>query len=195
MTARDATWRGTLLRLANWQILPALVFLALSYSTPSPNAYVRFIGLAATFIGAVAWIVELGKRLSGEGSAVIPVTWLRMVPPLFIAISLLVAADVPLRARWAISEASFEDAARTARRAGACKGTLQAYDFDRVGWYRAACVRVVGESVLFSTGMDGLGGQAGFAYVPRELDPELVGCRSFDHLGGHWYTWSAPLSC
>ncbi len=103
----------------------------------------------------------------------------------------LVAANVPLDARWSLSRSAFRDVAEDALQDDDYLST----DDRRIGLYTVDDVYSQGEVVIFSIRAGGFIGPAGFAYLPKGPLPGVGDARlnqpRFTHIGGPWYTFTA----
>lgn len=103
------------------------------------------------------------------------------VAPLAGALCLgVLAADLPLRARWAYAQGEFD---RYVRQLPPRGEALEAP--GRLGGYAVHDVHRIRHGVIFTTTADSFF-RAGFAWFPEGPSrPER-----YDHLSGPWYTWS-----
>ncbi|MCC5947333.1 MAG: hypothetical protein JJT89_02665 [Nitriliruptoraceae bacterium] len=134
-----------------------------------------------------ATVPSLRLRWGGDGAGR---RWFLLAPVGGVLVTAVLASGLAFDARWAASEDSFEVAAQAAAD-GASGGTST---IARVGLYRVFIPPIViGDAVVFHH-PDGGGvfDDAGFAYLPEGLTPEIAG--SFESLrvmpiDGDWYRW------
>jgi hypothetical protein len=116
-----------------------------------------------------------------------------LAPAIGILIVALLAADVPLQVRWALSRGSF---ARTVSSLSSGPGADSYVDAPtRIGTYRITSVESVPGGFLFYEANGLLFDDAGFAYLPNGPSADLENTNfespNFTHLGGPWYSWTA----
>jgi hypothetical protein len=166
--------------------LVALGMLAAA-SSPAPDLFWGVPLLALLFL---VWLGRLLAHLCVRGRRR---RWFLVAPAGFAVLVTLLAYQVPLHARFALSESAFAAAADRAEQGVPnwyATGRLGLYDVERIG-------RLPGRGVVFTTGQYcGLFGTAGLARLP-DGEPgaglhEYPGM-TFEHLRGPWYTWCAEV--
>lgn len=181
--------------------LAATVMLLASTSVPGSMFDLAIASSALLSCTSLVWagrtvlygIARIRGRASGRAASllVVPLVWL-------VAAGLIVA-DVPLRARWALSRGAFEDAVADigpADRDGAVSGDWHAVDVPgRIGLYDITAAYTVDEGVIFYEPNGAFIDDAGFAYLPGGPSDALENGRfempTYRHLGGDWYAWTA----
>ncbi|MFG1755781.1 hypothetical protein [Streptosporangium sandarakinum] len=126
---------------------------------------------------AIAWSWMVGRGPGRRGWA----PWMFVPLTLVLGTVLLVKTDVPLHARFALSEPSLERYARSVR---------SDYAGDRWwGLYRVDEVeKIPGGARFMVTELTMDWKSYGFAYIPdRAPDPEEG---RYEHFTGPWYIWS-----
>jgi hypothetical protein len=173
-------------------VLPALGLLW-SHSVPGFAFFLWFGSVGLLFVGAVVWGVRLlmyalaKRRRHAEGRA----RWFLLAPAAGVVALALIVADVPLKARWALSRSDFAAVVDEAFE----EGDFASTEDQRIGLYNVTHLYRQGEAIIFyeRTGM--FSDDAGFAYLPNGPFPELENGGferpEFRHLGGPWYAWTA----
>lgn len=164
-----------------------------SWSVPGTHFMVLMASSFALLVGAVLWGIHLVAfvvvRRRGRPASGAP---LFLLAPVVGTVALaLVAAGVPLDARWSLSRSAFEDVVGDALEDDDYRST----DERRIGLYTVNDVDRHGEVVVFHVPAGGFIDPAGFAYLPEGPLPEIgeVGLNQprFRHIGGPWYTFAA----
>lgn len=184
---------------AKFHLVVGLAGLLLLISVSVPGV-AFFSGLAAAYvlgIGAVVWVVRgllfvLARR---DGRAHGAARWFLVAPLGGLLVVALVLADVPLRARFSLSEAAFDRALELAPAETSLDEQEHFEVPDRIGSYRITDAYRQGDAVIFYERTGSLVDDAGFAYLPSGSFPELENGGferpSFRHLQGDWYAWTA----
>jgi len=183
LTPRAPWWALHIVTLA------AAACLLWAFSVPGFSFFLVFgavpvLGLAG--LAWVVWVVMFGvhrRRWS----------WSFLPAPMIVALVLaLLAAGVPLQARWAMSRGAFEQAVATLP-AGEDWYLVPAP--STIGSYRIIAAYHVPGGVVFQEANGNLFDDAGFAYLPEGPTPALENgsfeSPVFQHLGGAWYRWTA----
>ena len=125
-----------------------------------------------------------------RGSAVGDARWFLVAPILGAVAVVAVSLDLPLKARWAASEASFERVAEDVLSDGVPRWD----ESHRVGLYRVHRIYIVDGSVFFQDPEGAFLTVGGFAFLPdgpsESLNP-VGGPIEFRHLRGDWFIWEA----
>jgi hypothetical protein len=186
-------WRRPPGRTFHLAMAVAGAVLLVSVSVPGVVKQWLLRALIVLGFGAVVWCIRsaayLVARLQqrSQGSAV----WLVAAPLGLLMVATLWGTDLPLQARWTLSQGAFDDVVEN--RDGLDSGQ------DRViGLYRITNVQEIGDAVVFSEANRQLAGSgAGFAYLPDGPRPDIVQALTlssalpqFEHLGGPWYSWT-----
>jgi len=161
-------------------------------STPATEPLVWLIGLAGALLLGLVWLCLLVGWLwehRGTSKAEAQVRWF-LVAPAMVAVALgLVLGPAPLKARWALSRGSFQDAAEQAlERPPAGLGT----DQQRIGAYWVDAVQVSDGMVFFVIG-HGWWAENGFVYVADDASDsqQALAAHGLDEpLGDGWFTYS-----
>jgi hypothetical protein len=140
--------------------------------------------------GAAVWALKLTVHLvrRRRGDAPTAGRWFLLAPVGGLVVVLLLASGAAFQLRWSVSRPSFERvvAAQTEpTTAGARK---------QVGLYRVlGAPWVIGDAVVFHHPLGGgLFDDAGFAYLPEGVTPELDGqfeSLRVERIEGPWYRW------
>lgn len=174
-----------------WRFHILLVTAALpvlwAFSVPGLAFHWLLVGLELFAVAGLVWLIRLVSRLASRRGW----SWWFVVAPLtVIALFELVAASVPLKARWAFSNASFEAAV-------AALPPVQGYISPpaRVGSYAITSVERLSKGAIFTEANGDVFNSAGFAYLPDGPTADLEN-GSFEDpqwtpLGGPWYSWTA----
>lgn len=185
-------WRGP----GGWfHLLVGVAVLAWlwSWSVPGTHFLVLMASSLALLVGAVLWGIHLVAfvvvRRRGRPTSGAPRF---LLAPVVGTVALaLVAAGVPLDARWSLSRSAFEDVVDDALEDDDHRST----DERRIGLYTVDDVYSQGEVVIFRVPAGGFVDPVGFAYLPEGPRPEVgdVGLNQpqFHHVDGPWYTFTA----
>jgi hypothetical protein len=168
-------------------VVPLALLLLYALSFPG----VSFLALAAAGLGlfaaAALWSVRVLTYVLAlrRGTAGGSPGWLLVAPLGGLLLFALVLADVPLRARWAVSKPAFERVAS----GGAFDGPA------RLGTYDVVSLDREGAAVVFTEATGSFFDDAGFAYLPdgpfRELEDASREDMAFQPLGDGWYAWTS----
>ncbi|MFC4062311.1 hypothetical protein ACFOWE_28760 [Planomonospora corallina] len=158
-------------------------------SAPGGHLLTQAGGALALLALAVVWIPRFTVGLlRADGRPGLRRHWVRWAaaPLMVVAVSGLIALEVPFSARFALSEASLE---RFAREVSAGSEPGDGGD-RRVGLYPIASVDRAGNAVLLEVADTGFLDRHGFAWSPSGAPPEGEGSSySYVHLHGPWYEW------
>ena len=168
-----------------------------SWSVPGFAFFTYGVASLLSSVLAGLWLVKLvadagRRRRIGATFAVAPAA--------AVVVALLLAADVPFEARWAMSRSFFEAEVQRAGSAGLPEGSAADWvGLDvpgRLGAYRVTEAYRVGDGgVVFFEANGNLFDNAGFAYLPNGPSPGLENesfeAPQFRHLEGKWYVWTA----
>lgn len=163
-----------------------------SASTPSGDLVAWLIAFAGGLVLGLVWLCLcigwLWER-RGATKAEAQVRWFLVAPAMVLVALVLAIGQVPLKARWAVSRSSFQDAAHQALE-GRPDGL--ATEQQRIGAYWVNDVQVSDGIVFFVIG-DGWWAENGFVYVSDEApDPQRArAAHGLDEpLGDGWFTYS-----
>ena len=191
-----AHWRSLLAppRTAFHVVVGILGFLALWAGTlPGAPIFELVILAWLLIVGAVVWGLKLAVHLMRRrrGTASAGGRWFAVSPVGGLLVVLLLASGAAFELRWAVSQPSLERAVATAQADPVVAATG---DSPRIGLYRfLGAPRVVGDAVFFYHPRGGgLFDDAGFAYLPDGLTPEVDGqfeALRVERIEGRWYRW------
>lgn len=166
-----------------------------SESLPGGGFWLLIGGFWLLVLAGTCWLVFAAlwaaDRRRGRRSRV-PAWSLVAAATLVAGGAVLLAADVPLRVRWAVSEGAFDDAVQAAAPTGTSPdGPIEVP--GRLGAYRIVGAERLGTAVLIETpDAAGIFVRAGFIHVPdglASLPERITGGASFEPLGDDWYAW------
>ncbi|SEK85683.1 hypothetical protein [Rhodococcus maanshanensis] len=158
-----------------------------AFSFPTPNSWILILFcLWPTVLIAVCWTVKTTTFLVRRNAWS---NWILAAPLVALTSATLLVFDVPLQARWQLSQSDFAAAVEEVR-SGADRA-----DFDgRIGGYDVRDVRRHGDNVYFVVTDSGFLDDDGVAYLPdgepTTPDPVGEGVQVW-HLRGPWYSFSA----
>lgn len=147
-------------------------------------------------IAALTWLVRGAtyarwRRRRADacaGSAL----WFAAAPLGALLLALLLAANLPLRARWQASKSSFQDAVVDIRADRASRARWQQRN---VGTYAITNVRMVQGAVIFYEKTGSFLDDAGFAHLPdgpsAAIEDGTFENPRWHALGDDWYAWTA----
>jgi len=156
------------------------------WSIPGTHFLVVLATSVALLAMAVVWSVHLIRfaaawrrdPVTGRGRRF-------LLAPLLGGLALaLVAAQVPLQARWSASRAAFEEVVADPER--------EWFDDQRLGLYTVGHVTRRGGAVLFQVSGGGFIDGAGIAHLPDGPSAALerdLGATRFRRLDGPWHTY------
>ena len=172
-------------RVAVGVALAALfVFTFWVYSPPAPELLGWFLVLAGwALVGAIwlAWLVW--TAIQEGGLEVRPAIF--VVPVLILVTAFLVLTDVPMEARFKISEPSMTNAAEYM-----IEHPKSADNRSRVGSYKAYSVEAEDGVVQFTVPDLGFLESYGFVYSQRGELPEAIATQTIKKMNDHWWAWT-----
>ena len=140
---------------------------------------------------AVVWLARLIATLVRRER---PGAWWAIAPICGLVVGALLFWHAPLHARFALAQGELSGVARSVLAApDPSAAAAQRGDLGRVGTYRVYRVEAVdGVALFLFSHAGGTVGRTGIAYLPTGQVPQtLSDVRSFEHLRGPWYAWSA----
>ena len=168
-----------------------------AFSVPGISFFLELLAGWTLILASVVWLLRavffwLARR---RHRAVGSLKWLLIAPVGGLLVVALLWWEVPLRLRWALSQASFEKVVAEAP-SGGSRGDWRPIEADgRIGLYRVVSTHRVGEAIIFYEASGAFTDDAGFAYLPQGPFPELntgwFESPNFRHLSGPWYAWVA----
>jgi hypothetical protein len=174
-----------------WLINCVVVLLALpvlwAFSVPGLDVLSLLAGLWLWQVAGALWGLRLLAHVAWKRERS---GWFAVAPVMVLVLIGLVSMNVPLKARWALSSASFDAAVAV---------LPPEPDFVRgpaeIGSYTITSVQRVPTGVIFTELHGAVFNSAGFAYLPAGPTPDLEN-GSFEgpqwtSLGGPWYSWTA----
>lgn len=186
-------WRRPPGRLFHLLLVPLALIWLWSWSVPGLNFLLWIPSVWALGVGALVWGVRLLTYVvaSVRGEPTSGGRWFLLAPACGVLALGLVIADVPLKARWAISRADFEEVVDEAL----ADDDHRSVEHRRLGLYIITLVYRQRDAVIFYELTGALSHDAGFAYLPDGPFPELEDGSferpQFRHLSGPWYAWTA----
>jgi hypothetical protein len=175
--------------------LSAAVLVAL-WSVSSPGfALVSLLGaIGALWLLALVWLARAIAFGTSRHRRPRSARWLALAPLTGLVVVALMAGDVPLRTRWALSRPAFEQALDDVADPGDGDPYHVAASFTRLGSYRIESTTRDGNAVLFYEPSRPLIDYSGFAYLPDGPTPAVEArfeTSRFEPLGGSWYSFTA----
>lgn len=169
----------------------ATMTLFVAMSLPAAHLFMFMVAGFGLVGAALVWLVWLVVfvvwRLRGRPTR--RARWWFVVPVGAVVAWSLLAFDVPLRARWAVSRADFNQAVALVQRDPARAEELE----GQIGWYSINSIQVVDGGVLFDEWTGGFFDDSGFAYLPDGPDGGVerawLDSVVLLHLSGPWYAW------
>ncbi|MFE6866355.1 hypothetical protein ACFVFS_07345 [Kitasatospora sp. NPDC057692] len=168
--------------------LLASAAVAFGFSVPGWDYEILTVGLAALGLIPLAWFawqLVVTRGPAQQATAGRPGGRWRWaaVPLLIAATALLVSQGVPREVRFALARPALTSyAERALATATVDPGPT------RIGGFRIKDTQLADGGVKFPITTSGLFANHGYAYFPQgPTHPD-----SYDHVGGHWYSWSGP---
>lgn len=171
------------------------LWLALIWSRPTFDLTDATIPLVLLAGCALIWTGRLAASLVRRDHLG---RWWLVAPAGAALVLVLLHADAPLHARFALAQDDLGNVARAVLAApDPVAAAAQQGDLGRVGTYRIHGVQSAGGIVYFQFDRGaGSMGRNGMAYIPSGVGvPTNVYAQSLRHLHGPWYVWSEnPVS-
>ncbi|MEV4353255.1 hypothetical protein [Nonomuraea sp. NPDC049625] len=175
-------------------LLPLVVLLALiilnHWSLPGGGPFPLvltglLLGLATVVVWTARFLVGL---LRSDGRAGLRRHWLRWAcaPVIGVAVVGLVYTDLPFAARFAFSEASLEQLARTVASGDEAGG----HDDQWAGLYPLTSIERIEGGARFLVSDTGFLDRYGFAWSPGGEPPD-ESHTGYTHIRGPWYVWES----
>ncbi len=180
--------------------LPAIAGLVLCWANSVPGAQVimAVVGTGLSLVAAsfllINGIICFARR------TLIPAVIIGAV--LLVGLFVLAESDLPLRARFGLYTATFDQVA--AARQPAIEGVWQGACPNRIGSYPISSCAAIGTGFLYYEPEGGLINRAGFAFLPdgpagaqregtaTEPGGEGTDPIQYQHLSGDWYSFVDP---
>lgn len=158
-----------------------------SLSTPGGIVVLMLITLPLAALAMFGWFVWTIHCLANRERT----WWLAVIPALAATTVALTMIDAPLKLRFAASEGALNDAVSAVRASGTSASDAR----GRIGFFSIASVASLpGGGLAFYEAKGSFLADAGFAYLPTppstNYDGGLYGGH-FQHLRGHWYTFTS----
>ncbi len=167
--------------------LAGLIILS-NYSLPGGGDFIRLLLALSIALGTtIVWTARFGVGLlRSDGRPRLRERWLRWVtaPIMGVAVIGLTYFDVPSTARFALSESSLEDFARTV----AAQPEDAEIGDTWVGLYPLTEIEPNEGGARFLVSGTGFLDHYGFAWSPKGPPPEESHTR-YTHMDGPWYLW------
>lgn len=177
--------------LFTWLIPVAVLW---ATSTPAPNLPLLVMFLLMGTVLGVAWLVRLWlwKREKARDEFAWR-SWVLAPAAGLVTVALIGAAwlDLSLRARFAVSQGSFESL--VAEEDPNPAEWTRVDTPSRLGLYRISEAFRLGDSVVFYEATGSYRGSAGFAHIPEGPTSDLgrlLFAPDFGHLTGDWYDFT-----
>ncbi|MBT2233847.1 hypothetical protein [Nonomuraea sp. NEAU-A123] len=158
------------------------------YSLPGGGGFIGLLlGLAIALCTVIVWTARFGVGLlRSDGRPRLRRHWPRWLtaPIMGVAVIGLVYFDVPSTARFALSESSLEDFARTV----ASQAEETEIGDTWVGLYPLTSIEPNEGGARFLVSGTGFLDQYGFAWSPKGPPPE-ESHTGYTHMDGPWYLW------
>jgi hypothetical protein len=174
-------------------VAPALMFLW-SLSVPGSHFFLLLLSVLLLGIGVLVWTWRLMayglsrwrlRRTAHPG-------WFLVAPLCGALLAGLTVANVPLKARWALSRPAFDGAVEEI----IAEDVHRMTGSERLGLYSISRFDRHGDAIFFYEQSGGFLGISGFAYLPDGPRPQFdryFETLSLTHLQGPWYIWSSSI--
>lgn len=188
-------WRTPPTWLFHGVLVLLLGMLLWAGSTPGSNLAPIAFSLLAILISSVVWVVRLvgwaTSRVRSHG-----LRWL-IAPALVAITTLLIVADLPLRARFELARGDFDAFVDDLEAQGRVDDWARVDAPSSIGGFKVLGAFQGGDVVIIYL-PGSFPNHAGLAYLPDGPDDRLENYDfanpSFNSLGGDWFWWTADTS-